>query len=122
MFAKKLSLAIVASGLLAGTAFAQSTWVEIEDDNVQVTEFGANVDQVEDWDVYDAAGTDIGDVEEVIGTDPATPTALVIDFNDDAGYVDGDVIIPLDQFTYENNRLVLNADAAAVGSFELWTD
>ncbi|MCO6390686.1 hypothetical protein GTW25_06545 [Aliihoeflea aestuarii] len=121
MFAKKLSIALVASGLLAGTAIAQTAWVEIENDNVQVTEFGASVDQVEDWDVF-AGGAKIGEVEEVVGTDAATPTALVVDFDGSGGFADQDLVIPLDQFAWENNQLVLNADAATVGSFEVWDD
>ncbi len=121
MFTKKVSVALIASGLFAGTAIAQTAWVEIEDDNIQIAEFGASVDDVEDWDVY-ADGTEIGEVEEVVGTDASTPTALVVDFEGNGGYPDQDVVIPLDQFTWENNRLVLNADATAVGGMEVWND
>lgn len=121
MFAKKLSVALIASALLAGTAVAQTAWVEIEDDDVQVAEFGATVDQVEDWDVY-AGGAKVGEVKEVVGTDATTPTALVVDFDGSGGFADQDVVIPLDQFTWENNQLVLNADATAVEGFEIWDD
>ncbi|MBL0936570.1 MAG: PRC-barrel domain-containing protein [Rhizobiaceae bacterium] len=121
MFAKTISLALLSSALLAGVASAQTTWVEIED-NVQVSAFSQTADTVEDWDVY-AAGAKIGEVEEVIGTDANTPTALVVDFEDNAGYGDrDDVVIPLDQFAWENNQLVLNADAAAIGAMEVWND
>lgn len=121
MFAKKLSVALIASGLLAGTAMAQTAWVEIDDDNVQVAEFDASVDQVEDWDVY-SAGAKVGEVEEVLGTDATTPTALVVDFDGSGGFEDRDVVIALDQFSWENNQLVLNADAATVAGFEAWND
>ena len=121
MFAKKLSIALVASGLLAGTAIAQTALIEIENDNVQVPEFGASVDQVEDWDVY-SAGAKVGEVEEVVGTNATTPTALVVDFDGAGGFADQDIVVPLDQFTWENNQLVLNADAATVAEFEVWND
>jgi hypothetical protein len=121
MFAKKLSVALIASGLLAGTAMAQTAWVEIEDDNLQIAEFGASVDQVEDWDVY-VDGAKVGEVEEVVGTDATTPTALVVDFDGSGGFEDRDVVIELDQFSWENNQLVLNADAATVADFETWDD
>lgn len=122
MFAKKLSIAMIAAGMMAGTAMAQTAWVEIEDDNLEIAEFGATVDQVEDWDVYNAAGEKVGEVDEVVGADATAATALVVDFDGNGGYVDQDVVIPLDQFSWENNQLVLNADVDAVGGFEVWTD
>lgn len=121
MFARRIPIALAATGLMVGATFAQSTWVEI-DDRVQVPAFSATADQVDDWDVYDAAGTEIGEVEEVVGPDASTPTALVVDFEGNGGYADQDVVIPIDQFSLENNRLVLNADPAAVSGMEVWDD
>lgn len=121
MFARKLSVALLASGLLAGTAIAQTAWVEIEDDNTHVAAFGAIVDQVEDWDVY-AGGAKVGEVDEVVGPDAATPAALVVDFDGSGGYADQDVVIPIDQFIRENNQLVLNAGPEEVAGFDIWDD
>ncbi|MEO9339083.1 PRC-barrel domain-containing protein [Mesorhizobium sp. SB112] len=121
MFARKFSAALLISGLFAGTALAQGALVEIED-NVQVSAFSATADQVDDWNVYAADGTKIGDIEEVVGTAANTPTALVVDFDGKGGYADRDVVIPFDQFTKQNDRLVLNADAAAVGAMPVWND
>jgi rRNA processing protein Gar1 len=87
-----------------------------------IAAFGAIADQVEDWDVYDASGAEIGEVEEVVGPDAQTAAALVVDFDDKAGYADRDVVIPLDQFTRENNRLTLNASPEAVSAMETWND
>ena len=122
MLYKKLLLGVVAGGLLAGgSALAQSTLVEIDDD-VVVAAFGAKADDVDDWDVYDASGTEIGEVEDVVGTDAKTPTALAVDFEGNAGYADRDVVVPLDAFTLQNNRLVLNATPDAVSAMEEWHD
>lgn len=118
----KLLLGLALGSLIAGgAAMAQTAWVEVSD-NAHVAAFGAIADQVDDWDVYDASGTEIGEVEEVVGPDAATPTALVIDFEGKAGYADRDVVIPLDQFSRENNRLTLNASPEAVGAMEAWND
>lgn len=118
----KLLLGLALGSLMiGGAATAQTAWVEVRD-NAHVAAFGAIADQVDDWDVYDASGTEIGEVEEVVGPDAATPTALVIDFEGKAGYADRDVVIPLDQFTRENNRLTLNASPEAVGAMEAWKD
>ncbi len=119
---KTLSATVLAAALAAGTAHAQQAWVEV-DDNVIVQPFNVDADTVEDWNVYSPAGAEIGDVEEVIGADAQSPTALVVDFDDNAGFGDrDDVIVPLDQFTWQDNRLVLNADAAAISSMPVWDD
>ncbi len=104
-----------------GAAFAQAQLVEIPD-NVMVEAFGANVDTVDDWDVFAADGTRIGEVEEVLGTDAQTPTALAIDFEGNGGYADRDVVIQLEMFSLDGNRLTLNADAAAVQAMPVWND
>lgn len=119
---RKLLLGLALGTLTAGgAAVAQTAWVEVSD-NTHIAAFGAIADQVEDWEVDDASGTVIGEVEEVVGSDAQTPTALVVDFEGNAGYTDRDVVVPLDQFTRENNRLTLNASPEAVGAMEEWRD
>ena len=119
---RKLLLGIVAGGFLAGgSAFAQSALVEIDDD-VQVAPFGVDADTVDDWDVYDASGTEIGEVEDVLGTDAKTPTALAVDFEGNGGYADRDVAVPLGEFTREGGRLILKATPDAVAAMPTWDD
>ena len=117
----KLLAGTALGALMTGAAMAQTVWVEVGG-NVHVAPFGAMADQVDDWDVYDASGVEIGEVEEVVGPDAGTPTALVVDFEGKNGYADRDVVIPLDQFTRANNRLTLDASAEAVGAMETWND
>ena len=109
--------------LVAAPAFAQSQaqWIEL-DDNASVAAFNSTVDQIEDWDLYDATGTKIGEIEAVLGSDATTATALVVDFEDAAGYVDGDVIVSIDQFSWTANRLSLAIEPAAAQQLELWND
>ena len=119
---RKLLPGLALGGLMTcGAAMAQTAWVEVND-NTHIAAFGAIADQVEDWDVYDASGTEIGEVEEVVGADAGAATALVVDLDGKAGYADRDVVIPLDQFTRENNRLMLNAPPEAVSAMEAWKD
>ena len=118
---KKIVAAALLFAGIAGPASAQAPLVEI-DDAVMVEPFAANADTVDDWDVYDAAGTKVGDVEEVLGTDANTPTALAVDFEGTGGYADRDVVIPLDQFTLTEGRLVLGSTPDAVGALPTWDD
>lgn len=122
MLHRKLLLAAALGGLMTGgAALAQTALVEVNG-NVHVAAFGAIADQVDDWDVHDASGMEIGEVDEVVGPDAGTPAALVVDFKGNAGYADRDVVIPIDQFTRENNRLTLNASMDAVSAMETWND
>lgn len=121
MLYRRLLISVAASGFLVSGAFAQSGLVEVRD-NTMVETFGAIADRVDDWDVHDASGRKIGEVEEVVGTDVNTPTALVIDFEDDSAYPDRDVVIPFSEFSYENGRLTLNATPEAVRGMEIWHD
>ncbi|WP_173931433.1 PRC-barrel domain-containing protein [Chelativorans sp. Marseille-P2723] len=117
-----LTLSVLTASLFAGAAIAQSSWVEVEDD-VMVPPFEAVADDVDDWDVYSSDGTKIGEVEDVVGPDNNTPTALVIDFEDDAGYGDrDDVIVPLDSFEWNGERLVLNLEPSEVTDLEVYDD
>lgn len=122
---KKASFTLlpVVALLVAAPAFAQSQvkWIEL-DDNAPVAVFNSTVDQIEDWDLYDATGTKIGEIEAVLGTDATTAAALVVDFEDAAGYVDGDVIVSIDQFSWAANRLSLAIEPAAAQQLELWND
>jgi sporulation protein YlmC with PRC-barrel domain len=113
---------LAAFTILAAPAFAQTAWVEV-DDRTMVQPFNADADRVEDMDVFDATGRKIGEVEEVIGQSRDAATALVVDFDDDAGYGDrDDVIIPLDRFSLNGVNIVLNADAGAVAAFDRYND
>ena len=118
----KLLIAGSTALFLSSTAIAQQAWVEIPDDTM-VTAFSLTADQVDDLDVYDTAGREIGDVEDVIGPDRDTPTALTVDFEGDAGFPDrDDVIIPIERFTLENNRLILDIDPAEVAGLPVYND
>ena len=122
MLHRKLLLAMALGGLMTGgAAMAQTALVEVNG-NVHVAAFGAIADQVDDWDVHDASGAEIGEVDEVVGSDAGTPTALVVDFEGNAGYADRDVVVPIDQFTRATNRLTLNASPEAVSAMETWND
>lgn len=115
---------ITGVALAAGAIFpaaAQTKLIEV-DDAAMVQPFNQNADTVDDWDVFNAAGVEVGEVEDVVGPDRNSATALAVDFDNKEGFADGDVVVPLDQFAFENNRLVLKATAEAVSRMEKWND
>ena len=98
---------------LAGSALAQTAALVDIDDSFVVQPWNMSVDAIDDMNVLGAGGTKVGEVEEVLGTDASTPTALVVDFDDNSTYGDDDRIIPLDQFTPGANGLTAPASCGS---------
>ncbi|WP_185982777.1 hypothetical protein [Aureimonas mangrovi] len=107
---------------LSGATLAQTTLVEV-DDRAMVAPFGIAADLLDDIDVYSQAGVEIGDVEEIVGPDRQTATHLVVDFDDDDGYPDrDDVIVPIEAFALDANRLVISLTPQDVQPLPIWDD
>ncbi|GGD18180.1 PRC-barrel domain-containing protein [Aureimonas glaciei] len=114
--------AFLLAGLLSTTAaFAQAAYVEI-DDAVMIPALNVTADALDDMDVYDAAGTKIGDIEEVLGTTAQAPTSVSVDFEDDLVQGDDDRVVPLESLTMDGQRVVLALDAAAITQLTVYDD
>ena len=80
----KFHLSTVAGAALlaamATTASAQQAKVyhEAENDDAIVEPFGLTVDQIEDMDIVNAAGDEIGEVEEVLVDENGQAVAVVV--------------------------------------------
>ena len=87
--------------------------VEIDDDFV-VPAFNVPVDVLDDYDVYDRNGEYVGEVEDVIGPDAQTATAIVVEFDGPGWFLtDDDVerVVDISEFNIENDRLVIDMTA-----------
>lgn len=103
-------------------ALAQSAWLEIDDDSLMVAPMSLSVDQIEDMDVYTAGGEAIGEVEEVLGTTQGEATALALEVGGFLGIGEREVIVPIDQLTMQEDRIVLDMTKAEIEALEDWTD
>jgi sporulation protein YlmC with PRC-barrel domain len=65
------------------------------------------VSELEDMDVYNAGGNEIGDVENVL-IGPNNQIQLVVAYGGFLGIGDRRVVMPLDQFRVQNDRLVVS--------------
>lgn len=125
-YIRPLAFAVIATALtgFSAAALAQGGgWAKTADDT-QVPAFGMSADDVEDLNIVDASGDKIGEVDDVLSKD-GTPSALGVEFKGFSDYSPGkdlNVIIPFDQFTLEQGRLKLNADAATVKAMETYPD
>jgi hypothetical protein len=110
--------------LLTGPAAAQTQWQEVRD-AAMVAPFNLSADVVEDMEVVNAGGQKIGEVDKVIGLTPSEASALVIDFEDNAGYTmgsDDEIVVPLAGFALAGGKLQLLGDAATVKGYEIYRD
>jgi len=109
----------IASLLFVGTAIAQGSYVELDDD-VQVPAFSMTVDDLEDLDVFNSSGQKIGAVEEVLGTDAQTASAVSVDFKDEVAR--DDRVVELSNLTSEGRQLVIDLDTAAISQLPVYDD
>ena len=110
----------LASMLIAGTAFAQTKFVEVEDETIRIPALNATVDQLEDMKVYDAAGMKIGDVEDVLGATQEQPVAISIDADDFLGKDGEDVVVTLDQLRVQDGKLVTDLTKEKIAEAPRW--
>lgn len=114
------TIVTLASVLIAGSAFAQAKLVEVDDDNLRVASLSVTVDQLEDMDVYDAAGMKIGDVEDVLGATKDQPIAVAVDADDFLGQDGEDVVVTIDQLRIQDGKLVTDVTKDALAKMPRW--
>ncbi|WP_062209446.1 hypothetical protein [Aureimonas sp. AU12] len=113
-----LVAASILAGSLVSTASAQVvTVVELKSD-VVVQPFGLTVGKLEKLAITDAAGTRLGDIEKVVGTAEAGPSALVIDAeNSEMKY-----IVPLERFKSSNGVITVDISAAELAKLPVYAN
>lgn len=114
------TIVTLASVLIAGSAFVQAKLVEVDDDNLRVAALSVTVDQLEDMDVYDAAGMKIGDVEDVLGATKDQPAAVAVDADDFLGQDGEDVVVAIDQLRIQDGKLVTDVTKDALAEMPRW--
>ena len=119
----RMLLAAASVVLFSGAAVqAQNAALVEVDDNVMLVPWNKSVDAVEDAKVLKTDGVELGEVEEVLGSDSRTPVALVVDFEGSTTGFTGNRVIPIERFTLDGARLTLSTSAAEVASFPTYDD
>ncbi|WP_182085778.1 hypothetical protein [Aureimonas sp. ME7] len=121
---KRMLFAAATAVLLSGVAAqAQNAALVEVNDNVVLMPWNKTVDAVEDAKVLKSGdGVELGEVDEVLGTDANTPVALVVDFDGATTGFTGKKVIPIDRFSPDGARLTLTTSAAEVASFPEYAD
>ncbi|MCB2054601.1 MAG: PRC-barrel domain-containing protein [Geminicoccaceae bacterium] len=124
----KFHLSTVAGAALlaamATTASAQQAKVyhEAENDDAIVEPFGLTVDQIEDMDIVNAAGDEIGEVEEVLVDENGQAVAVVVESGGFLGIGDRESIVMLDQLGLQGDQLVTTLSKEELESAPEWND
>lgn len=95
---------------------------EIEDDDLVVQPFNRTVDDLEDMDLENAEGEEIGEVEEVLMDGTGRPVALAIEIDDLLDLDDEDRVFRLDQVRLDGDDLVTDLSNSEIETLPVWDD
>jgi hypothetical protein len=123
--ARTLALTLAAA-LLGGASVVAAqqavTYKAVEDDSTVIQPWNLTVDQIEDMDVVDGSGTDIGDVEEVLTGPDGQPAAVAAEVGGFLGIGDKEVIIGLDQLRVNGEDLTTTLSKEQLEALPEWDD
>jgi uncharacterized protein YrrD len=95
---------------------------EAEDDDMLVQSLKHTVDEIEDMDLKNADGDEIGEVEEVLTDGSGQPVAIAVEVGGFLGVGDREVVLGLDQVQSKDDELVTSADKATIEGLPDWDD
>lgn len=123
--------AFTATAVLALTtvSFAQADWIGSQaewmeqDDDLIVQLLSLTVEELEDRDLYDSAGREIGVVEEVIGLGDDTVIGLAVEIDDYARIDDDEeVVVPIERVSSDGERLTTDLTLDELRALPKWDD
>jgi uncharacterized protein YrrD len=116
------ALALAPLALAAQQSSDVTAYQEAEDDDMVVQPFNRTVDDIEDLDLKNADGDEIGEVEEVLIDASGQPVAIAVEVGGFLGIGERDVVLGLDQVQLVDDDLVTSADKATIEGLPDWPD
>jgi uncharacterized protein YrrD len=116
------ALALAPLALAAQQSSEVTAYQEAEDDDMVVQPFNRTVDDIEDLDLKNADGDEIGEVEEVLIDASGEPVAIAVEVGGFLGIGERDVVLGLDQVQLVDDDLVTSADKATIEGLPDWPD
>jgi hypothetical protein len=105
---------------LAGAAQAQQVLKPADNDDLVVTSLNLKVEDIEDADLVDANGDDIGDVEAVLVDANGQPAAITAEVGGFLGMGEKEVVIGLDQVQLKDDDLMTSLTKEQLGALQPW--
>ena len=117
-----LALALAPLAAAAQQGLDVATLEEAEDDDLVVQPFGVTVDDIDDMDLMNADGEEIGEIEEVLLDAGGQPVAVSVEVDDFLGMGEREVVFALDQLQLADDDFVTSVDKATVEALPEWDD
>ncbi|MEX2642720.1 MAG: PRC-barrel domain-containing protein [Acetobacterales bacterium] len=95
---------------------------ELDDDNRQARWNNLTVDDLDDMDIVDASGEEIGEVDEVLGDSRGGMVAVTAEIGGFLGIGDKEVIVGLDQLELQGDRLMTRLTRDQLEALPRWDD
>ncbi len=95
---------------------------ELEEDNQTARWNNMTVDQLEDMDIVNADGDEIGEVEEVLADVDGNIVAITAEVGGFLGIGDKEVVVSLDEFELRDDELVTSLTKEQLEALPLWKD
>jgi hypothetical protein len=116
------ALALAPLALAAQQSSDVTAYQEAEDDDMVVQPFNRTVDDIEDLDLKNADGGEIGEVEEVLIDASGQPVAIAVEVGGFLGIGEREVVLGLDQVQLVDDDLVTSAEKATIEGLPDWPD
>jgi hypothetical protein len=120
-----LALATLVGATAAATAQqegAAAGFKEVEDGSMTVQPWNVTADQIEEMDVVDGSGNEIGEVEHVLADASGQVVAVAAEVGGFLGIGDKEVIIGLDQLRVNGEDLATTLSKEQLNALPEWDD
>lgn len=109
----------------AGTqtgGFQVKSLQELDEDNQTARWNNLTVDQLEDMDIVDANGDEVGDVEEILADGEGNIVAITAEVGGFLGIGEKEVIVSVDQLEVRDDKLTTSLSKEQMEALPRWDD
>ena len=114
------ALLAVAGTVQAQQAAGGAVLREAADDDMMVPPFNKTVEELEDTDLVDQAGAEIGEVEQVLVGEDGQPAAITAEVGGFLGVGQKTVVIGLDRLQLKDDALMTALTKEELGAMRTW--
>ena len=114
------SIILVATLAVAGTAFAQQNWTEVEDELAVVQSLAMTVGELDGVAVHDSNGERIGELDDVLQEEGGDAMAVSLDVGGFLGIGEKDVLISVDDLTASADGIVIDMTRAELEALPVY--
>lgn len=100
----------------------EKTYVQIEDETMLVGPFNIRVAELDEFEVFDASGKKVGEIEEVLADSSGAPVAVVIAREGQSAYEGDRIVVSLDRLELIGANLQIDMTRQELEASPKWDD